>query len=92
MTGYRSDKYESKFLIFNELKKELKNSERIKKKNYRKLIEVIVESIISLGLTNNYTSTSIYKTIKKEREFINKKTILKMKLSYIYKLYSYIRK
>lgn len=86
------DKYESKFLIFNELKKELKNSERIKKKNYRKLIEVIVESIISLGLTNNYTSTSIYKTIKKEREFINKKTILKMKLSYIYKLYSYIRK
>lgn len=86
------DKYESKFIIFNELKKELKNSERIKKKNYRKLIEVIVESIISLGLTNNYTSTSIYKIIKKEKEFISKKTILKMKLSYIYKLYSNIRK
>ena len=85
------DKYESKFIIFNELKKELKNSERIKKKNYRKLIEVIVESIISLGLTNNYTSTSIYKIIKKEKEFISKKTIIKMKLSYIYKLYSYIK-
>lgn len=85
------DKYESKFIIFNELKKELKNSERIKKKNYRKLIEVIVESIISLGLTNSYTSTSIYKIIKKEKEFISKKTIIKMKLSYIYKLYSYIK-
>lgn len=85
------DKYESKFIIFNELKKELKNSERIKKKNYRKLIEVIVESIISLGLTNNYTSTSIYKIIKKEKEFISKKTIIKMKLSYIYKLYSCIK-
>ena len=59
------DKYESKFIIFNELKKELKNSEGIKKKNYRKIIEVIIESIISLGLTNNYTNTSIYRTIKK---------------------------
>ena len=85
------DKYESKFIIFNELKKELKNSEGIKKKNYRKIIEVIIESIISLGLTNNYTNTSIYRTIKKEREFINKKTILKIKLSYIYKLYSCIK-
>ena len=85
------DKYESKFIIFKKKKKELKNSEGIKKKNYRKIIEVIIESIISLGLTNNYTNTSIYRTIKKEREFINKKTILKIKLSYIYKLYSCIK-